>query len=122
MNKDRIAIEVNNAFILCLTLIQLRREAGMKEEEVAKYLNVDSDMVRAIEKGEETLSVVHLDILVNLYESSINEFFNRYENYIRFLSDLNINNFSMLNDRACISTKVYKKLDVDDLLILIKEE
>jgi transcriptional regulator with XRE-family HTH domain len=55
-------------------LRKARKEAGLKQVEVALRLNKPQSYISKIEKGERRIDVVELKILANIYDKKITYF------------------------------------------------
>lgn len=66
-------MEWNTAF--GLRIRNLRKRAGLTQEQVAAELNVARPTITAIEKGERKVSAEELAILASLYECSVNDLY-----------------------------------------------
>ncbi len=60
---------------LCARLRQGRKEAGLKQETVARYLEIPVSAVSALEAGSRKIDALELYMLSKLYEKPITWFF-----------------------------------------------
>jgi len=59
-------------------LRQVRREAGVKLEDLARYMQVDISLLEAYELGQEAIPMPHLEVLCGALNRSVREFQDRH--------------------------------------------
>ncbi|MEM0951474.1 MAG: helix-turn-helix transcriptional regulator [Cyanobacteria bacterium P01_H01_bin.74] len=69
---------MENRKLICEKLKQARNEASLKQEMVAKYLQIPTSAVSAFESGNRKIDAVELYMLSKLYKKPMEWFFNDY--------------------------------------------
>lgn len=90
---------INDRNQICFRLKQARLEAKLKQEVVARYLQIPTSAVSSFESGHRKLDAVELYMLSKLYKKPMEWFFNERPDYL------------------FISTSGRQSADVDDPLI-----
>ncbi len=68
MDKEKFCIKLRNA----------RQDAGLKQEQVAKHLNLPISAVSVMESGARKVDVFELEKLAELYDKPIEWFFHEH--------------------------------------------
>lgn len=86
-NSERISFPmINDRNQFCFRLKQARQEAKLKQEVVARYLQIPTSAVSAFESGNRKLEAIELYMLSKLYKKSMEWFFNERPDYM-FISN-----------------------------------
>lgn len=77
---------INDRNQICFRLKQARLEAKLKQETVARYLQIPTSAVSSFESGHRKLDAVELYMLSKLYKKPMEWFFNEKSDYM-FISN-----------------------------------
>lgn len=73
---------INDRNQICFRLKQARVEAKLKQETVARYLQIPTSAVSSFESGHRKLDAVELYMLSKLYKKPMEWFFNEKPDYM----------------------------------------
>jgi transcriptional regulator with XRE-family HTH domain len=73
---------INDRNQICFRLKQARLEAKLKQEAVAKYLQIPTSAVSSFESGHRKLDAIELYMLSKLYKKPMEWFFNERPDYM----------------------------------------
>ena len=73
---------INDRNQFCFRLKQARLEAKLKQEVVARYLQIPTSAVSAFESGNRKLDATELYMLSKLYKKPMDWFFNERQDYM----------------------------------------
>lgn len=73
---------INDRNQFCFRLKQARLEAKLKQEVVARYLQIPTSAVSAFESGHRKLDATELYMLSKLYKKPMDWFFNERPDYL----------------------------------------
>lgn len=73
---------INDRNQICFRLKQARQEAKLKQEVVARYLQIPTSAVSSFESGHRKLDAVELYMLSKLYKKPMEWFFNERPDYM----------------------------------------